>query len=1283
MRIGIVRVFAVCWYFIPTASVEVGAWELPTRRIDVQVDGGRPLAGERSCFAVSPSGEIAFTWTLTAGDFSCKPLGLITPDGRMTFSAIDSESTWNVDGWGTFGAPSDLAYDRQGRLHVAARFRGQPYGVDYWHQVDGQWRLESFGHGVTFGGNNVALKLLPDDRPVVVCLTRDRTRLAVWERSAEGEWNVTRPEQLSSVAPGHFDLVVSREGRLQVVFCPRNGGPMCATRGADGKWKPVTIAPAGVCRNISAVTDKDGRLHVSFAAGATSGTIRNVSHARLASDGKWTSSVVAHAASGRHAGRTDIAVADSYVAIVWEQGPGPIYVSKDYGGHVGSVEMTVIESNDEPSTHTLAESGGRPSLALTADGQTALVGVYTGNDQGDDFYLLACNLTGGKPPTIEASKLDAQDVFATGCLRDIESGNALAQRRGFRRLDMSRLQPEQRLGLIDRFLESPDGTVRQSVVRELAKDSVALRRIDDRGQLRAVLHDPDRLVRKTLLTHLTSDESVADIGQQLAADGLGSADAMTRLASAEVMRRHPDWPVSEAVRRGVSQLIGDLGHADVVRAGSAGMALERMAYLEPVMAGLQAAIREGTRDQRPNAALVLWRVGQPFDVAHLETSMRSRSERAQLAVCGLLGQMRSAEGIPLLAAALESAFARVRASAVYALRSTAHVAELKGVAKHPRGFDLLALRVSNPATDEARETQRAALDVLESALSHDDANVRQKACDALGRVGAKLVLSKLRELIADTDPGVRTAAATAAGILNDTPADGLINLDEWTGSKPDRLERKRNSVYRQPTELKDGVVIASSDTQLFIDDFVIAEMSGLARRLHPFKKHARNPVFQAQVPWEEGWADPFMSTVIYDAEERCFKMWYRCGPRHSLKGYAVSSDGVHWQRPNIAESAWGEFEQHNLLGFDGQIAIWKKPGNNVQHDPQAVDPQHRFQSLFYQHDKTYGVSRSSDGIRWSQPTSVRPAYGDVVALVSDPSRSHGRYLFFPKYMRDHDGFVRRSFAAATLNEFSDPITPTFPFLAGHREDALVGDAACRAFGSLLPDVIRLSEFHSEVYAVTAIPYEGVVVALYNLWPVIGNREGPLDMPMKVSRDMKTWTDVDFPRRALAIGRFGEWDSGMVYGANTMLVVDDEIRLYYLGASMGHCTKVLPMTRPYHTLGVGLATLRLDGFASLRAAADQTGTVMTQPLQIEGDRLFVNADCASDGWLKAELLDSKGNVITGFALSDCMRVTGDSLRHEVRWRGSRDVPGGETGAIQIRFALQNADLFSFRFGRVQE
>lgn len=1257
---------------------EVHAQEIMTRRIDVQVDGQRPLAGERSCFAVSSEGEIAFTWTLAAGDYSCKPLGLIAPDGKISYSAIDSETTWNVEGWGAFGMPFDLVYDRQGSLHIANRFHGQPYGVDYWHQVDGQWQLETFGQNVTFGGNNVALGLLPDDRPVVVCMTRNRTRLAVWERSSDGQWSVDRPEELQNVVAGFFDLVVSKQEQVRVVFCPQIGGPRCATRDQDGNWQVTTIADVAVCRNIAAATDQNGHLHVSFAAGDNGSSIRELHHAELDGGGTWTSRVVARTPTDRHISRTDIAATPACQVIVWEQGQGAVAASKDYGAVVGSVELTVIDSSSDPVTQTVARSGGRPSLALSPGGQTAWVGVYTGNSDGDDFYLLNCDLSGGEPRQIEAPKFDEPAVFAAGCLRDINSGNELAMRRGIQRLDMSQVSTDQRLKLIERFLDHSDASIRKPIVRELARDPVALNSAAKSGRLQSILNDPDRLVRKTLLANLTSDASVDAISQKLAANGLASTDAMTRLASAEVMRLHHEWPVDEAVQNAVDQLIADLGHPDVKRSGSAGMTLERLMIIEKIAANVQTALTDGSPDQRVKAALILWRTKQPFDIDHLKPSMASERKDTQLAVCGLLGQMRSPDGVVLLKQALESSFPAVRSSAVYALKSTAHVAELKPVAKHPKGFDILALRNSEPATESDRQTQLAVLDVLEHALQHDDANVREKACDALGRVGATQAVHALAGLADDSDPGVRIAAATAVGVLNDTPGAALVDQAEWLAETASRSVRKLNPVYRSPTKQEGGVIVVGSDTQLFVDDFLIEEMTGLKRRLHPFKKHERNPVFQAQVPWEEGWADPFMSTVIYDSEQRCFRMWYRCGPRHSLKGYAVSEDGVHWQRPNIAETAWQQFGRHNLLGFDGQIGIWKKPGNNVQFHPDADNPQERFQSLFYQHGKTYGVSRSSDGIRWSQPEIVRPAYGDVVSLITDPGRD--RYLFFPKYMREHDGFVRRSFAAATISKLDAPITARFPFLAGHREDALVGDGACRAFGSLLPEVTQLKQFHSEVYSVTAIPYEGVFVALYDLWPVIGNREGPLDMPMKVSRDMQTWTDVDFPRRALSIGRFGEWDSSMVYGGNTMLVVDDEIRMYYLGANMGHCTNVLPMTRPYHALGVGLATLRLDGFASLRPDGEETGSVTTRQLRAEGDHLFVNAHCQAGGWLKAELLDADGIVLPGFSQADCEPFTGDALRHPIKWKGSPVLSDHISTPVRIRFVVKNADLYSFRFGQ---
>ena len=1279
---GACVVFYLCSPSLNQAGAEAQSpmrGELSSRRVGIHVDEKRPIAGERSRFAVSARGDIFFTYTLAAGDFSCKPLGHISPSGEIRMSAIDSESTWNVEGWGTYGCPFDLAFDSNGGLHIATRHRGPPYGVDYWRRVDGVWRLESFGAGVTFGGNNVSLGILPDGRPVVVCLDRNRNQLVVWQRSDGGQWLASRPKTLNSVAPGQFALVVRKDGALQVVFCPTQGGPVCATRHADGQWTTQRIASTTVSRMIDAEIDDKGDLHVSFGAGESVNSIRTLHHATQRTDGHWHDRVVAQSDVERHVGWNDLSVAGGRVAIAWEHGAGRQFAPKDYGGNVGSVMLTVIDRDGDPATHELvAKHGGRPGLALTPDGKAAFVGVYTGNDHGDDFYLLNCRLDDGEPLPARVVAGDPASMFRDGCLKDIDSGNAKAERRGLQRIDLSGVATEQQRTLIDRYLNHGDPTIRKAIVRDLGASPDAVAHFAER--LTGVLNDPDRLVRKTFLERLATSNADPQFVRPVLVQAMGSGDPMTRLTVTELVRQRSDRIPAESLAEAVERFVADLGETDLSVSGSAAMALEQLIDTGGTRDRLKSAIGEGSPLQRVRAALILVRCGEswaklPACVPKEDGKLEAYRTEAQLALCGLLGRVRTADCVPLLETCLHSDGPAVRTAAVFALRSIAHVAELKPVAKHPKGFDLLALRSVAPSSAQQRDARLAAVAALVAALRHSDPNVRQKSCDALNRVMAMEAIPAIKELLDDPDAGVRFAARAAVATLRDRPDDGLIHHGQWEQASTTRSARRLGAVQRPPTQVVDGVVQVGSDKQLLIDDFVIDEMSRLKRRLHPFEKHPRNPVFQAQMPWEEGWADPFMSTVIYDPDQRCFRMWYRCGPRHSLKGYAVSADGVHWQRTDIAESPWQQFERHNLLGFEGRIATWKKPGNNVLFFPGATGVD-RFLSLFYQPPTSdYAVSRSADGVTWQQPESVRHAYGDVVSLVYDPGRA--QFLFFPKYMRQHEGFVRRSFAATTLNDLNSPFTAKIPFLAGHRDDARVADDACRAYGSLLKETLRLPEFHSEIYSVTAIPYEGVVVALYDLWPVVGSREGPLDMPMKISRDMQTWHDVDYPRRSLSIGRFGEWDSGMVYGGNTMLVVDDQIRLYYLGANMGHCTRILPTTKPYHTLGVGLATLRLDGFASLRPDGAQPGEFITKPLNTDGTRLQVNARCEPGGWFRVELLDANGKPQDGYTLEDCDSFTGDSIRRTITWRGNAEITN-VSSPVRLRVRLHNSDVFAFQF-----
>src|SRR5687767_9214228 len=97
---------------------------------------------------------------------------------------------------------------------------------------------------------------------------------------------------------------------------------------------------------------------------------------------------------------------------------------------------------------------------------------------------------------------------------------------------------------------------------------------------------------------------------------------------------------------------------------------------------------------------------------------------------------------------------------------------------------------------------------------------------------------------------------------------------------------------------------------------------------------------------------------------------------------------------------------------------------------------------------------------------------------------------------------------------------------------------------------------------------------------------------------------------------------------------------------GDPPKLDPKAREPH-MGVGLATLRLDGFVSVEAR--EAGTLTTRPLVFLGDTLVVNANAAG-GSLRVEALDGAGKPIAGFGADDCEPITTDSVRHVVAWKG---------------------------------
>ena len=53
-------------------------------------------------------------------------------------------------------------------------------------------------------------------------------------------------------------------------------------------------------------------------------------------------------------------------------------------------------------------------------------------------------------------------------------------------------------------------------------------------------------------------------------------------------------------------------------------------------------------------------------------------------------------------------------------------------------------------------------------------------------------------------------------------------------------------------------------------------------------------------------------------------------------------------------------------------------------------------------------------------------------------------------------------------------------------------------------------------------------------------------------------------------------------------------------------------------------------------------------------------------------------MTGFALDDCPEIFGDQIEGVVRWNSGGDVSRLEGKPVKLRFAINDADIYAFRF-----
>jgi hypothetical protein len=184
-----------------------------------------------------------------------------------------------------------------------------------------------------------------------------------------------------------------------------------------------------------------------------------------------------------------------------------------------------------------------------------------------------------------------------------------------------------------------------------------------------------------------------------------------------------------------------------------------------------------------------------------------------------------------------------------------------------------------------------------------------------------------------------------------------------------------------------------------------------------------------------------------------------------------------------------------------------------------------------------------------------------------------------------------------------------------------------------------------------------------------------------SRDGENWTRVP-GKPLIPLGEVGSWDRFQILLTGAPPVrFGDRLYIYYRGTSRRHAKvpreydPVIYADQDPRTMSIGLAILRLDGFASMEASFDG-GTLITRPYVMAGDILSLNLK-SDYGRVMVELIDIDNEPVRGFSGEDCVPIQADGVDVRVKWGNGRSLEELESQPVKIKFSLFNARLYSYR------
>ena len=533
-------------------------------------------------------------------------------------------------------------------------------------------------------------------------------------------------------------------------------------------------------------------------------------------------------------------------------------------------------------------------------------------------------------------------------------------------------------------------------------------------------------------------------------------------------------------------------------------------------------------------------------------------------------------------------------------------------------------------------------------------------------------------------------------------------------------------------------LILDPGPQLLLDDHLVDDLWMIRRAPELPAKSLDNPTFQPGPPGASYGAN----TVVYDEEQKIFRMWYSLAHQsvHSL-AYATSEDGLHWETPSLGLIEYNGSRDNNYCLEPDQ------GGGAVLIDPRDPDPERRYK-LMHKRPWKEGMegrvtlSFSPDGLRWAPyfddwKKSVRPRSNDGVNIALYDERL-GKYVLFcrPNVLAAHQeldprdvgfppGWVREEELADSAAEANATKEvdggqkekralgfPTEDDYVLHREAEdymhrylkvphYVHTQALRLYKHAAGCNRRIARAESDDFIDWTIPevvirpdemdpprlynfngvglYKGLYIGALQVYQSWGFRNMPGCLQEDETIDLQLAFSRDGKRWERLANRPVFLPRGLIGTFDGgMLSTSSPVLVEY-----GDELRIYYTGQQHSHLvpgGVGgIGVARLPKERLVaRVAGDEMGALLTKPFVLEGDRLEINADTRG-GLLKVEVADVMGRAITGFSVQEAREIREDGFRLPARWQSGRHVGELRGKVVRLRFYLLQARLYAFCLG----